>query len=316
MTAPLPARKSSVVRDPTTSYPIDQIDEGLLVLEALASLRFATAAQVRRIIFDRSSPTARQARHRATRSLRRLFDAGYLRRVPVLAPSAATGRLSRQLVHVLSASGARAVGVDLRWARRRAPREGEVLGHDFWLVELAVTIMAGCPEGLGISTWWDDRMLAGRKRRGQLSLSSVPDALLVVEHLATGKPYPFLVELDLGSESVAARTHDRRDFARKIEGYLDYLGSAFRHDFDLPAPAVVLIVAESERRLHSLRTTTHQLGGRGRFWFSTLARLRDQAASSDAPLPYSAARQGPFWEQNWQTAQDDGWRSVAARCGV
>lgn len=316
MSPSYPARKSPRIRDRTTRYPVDQTEHGSDLLAVLASLRFATATQLQRIIFDRASDTPRQARHRATRALRRLFDAGYLARISVFAPAASSGLVSRQLVHVLTPLGGRTVGLEPRWVRTRAPRERELLTHDFWLVELAVVAMAGCPEGLSIETWWDDRVLAGRKRRGRLSLPNIPDGLLVMENLGTGKLFPCLVELDLGSESVASPARVRRDFARKIEGYLGYLGSAFRNDFDIDAPPVVLIVTDNERRLESLRLTTQRLGGGGRFWFSTLPRLRQSPRDNPPRTTDSAAREGPFWVSNWQTAVNDEWRSLAARCGT
>ncbi len=176
--------------------------------------------------------------------------------------------------------------------------------------------MEGCPEPLAITTWWDDRVLAARKRQGRLSLPNIPDGLLVVEHLNSGKLYPCLVELDLGTESVASPARLRRDFARKIEGYLEYLGPAFRDDFEINAPPIVLIVADSERRLDSLLLMTETLGGGGRFWFSTLPRLRQSAGLNALHTTDSAARDGPFWTSNWQTAADDGWRSLTARCGA
>lgn len=159
-------------------------------------------------------------------------------------------------------------------------------------------------------------MLAGRKRKGQLSLLNIPDGLLVVENLSNGKLFPCLVELDLGTESVASPSRVRRDFSRKIDGYLEYLGSAFRTDFNLNAPPIVLIVADSERRLESLRATTRRLGGGGRFWFATLPRLRQSVSHHGEPTANSAAFEGPFWASNWQTAVNDERRSLATRCGA
>jgi len=316
MTLPLPARTSPLSRNRRTQYPVDQIEHGLDILTVLASLRFATGSQLQRIIFNQESDTPRQARHHATRAMRRLFDAGYLRRIVVFAPSASSGLLSRQIVHVLSPLGARTVGVELRWVHSRAPKTREVLTHAFWLVDLAVLAMEGCPEPLAMVTWWDDRVLAGRKRKRLLSLPNIPDGLLVVENLSNGKLFPCLVELDLGTESVASPARGRRDFSRKIEGYLDYMGSAFRQDFDLNAPPIVLIVTESERRLESLRATTQRLGGGGRFWFASLPRLREHERPNQRNGYDSAAPGGPFWASNWQTAVNDEWRSLAARCGV
>jgi len=143
MAPPLPARTSPLNRNRRTQYPVDQVEHGLDILTVLASLRFATGSQLQRIIFNQESDTPRQGRHHATRAIRRLFDSGYLKRIVVFAPSATSGLLSRQLVHVLSPLGARAVGVEPRWMRTRAPKEREVLTHDFWLVELAVLSMGG-----------------------------------------------------------------------------------------------------------------------------------------------------------------------------
>jgi hypothetical protein len=287
------------------------IDDGQLILELLVSLRFATGSQIQRVVFSRTSVSPRMARHRATRSLRRLFDAGFIRRVSVFTPSS-TGRMSQQIVNVLSATGARTVGVDPRWASARAPRDGAILIHDYWLMEVAVLAMESCPQPLTIERWWDDRVLMARKRRGQLHLGNIPDGLLVIENLSTGKLFPCLVELDLGTESVASPTRLRRDFARKIEGYLEYLGGDFRRDFELDAPPIVLIISDRERRLDSLRHTTQRLGGGGRYWFATLDRLRPTSGLE----AHSTALQGPFWGSNWQSAVNDEWRSLAGRCGL
>lgn len=314
MSSSLPARTSPLSRTPHRRYPLDQINHGSDLLVALASLRFATGPQLQRLLFDREAQTPRQARYRSTKALRQLFDTGYLTRIPVFAPSLTSGRMSRQLVHALSPAGARAVGVDPRWAQNRRPKRDEVLTHDFWLVELAVLAMEGCPEPLGIATWWDDRVLAGRKRQGLLHLPTIPDGLLVIENLSTGKYFPCLVELDLGTESVVSRGRTQRDVAHKIESYLDYLTHDFRSDFGIDAPPVVLIVASSERRLASLRAVTRQLGGGGRFWFATLGRLRGfEGVDGEQTVP-SAARQGAFWTSQWQPAHEDRLRSLAARC--
>jgi hypothetical protein len=306
-------RQSPLIPSRTRVYPLALIEEGQLILELLVSLRFATANQVQRVVFDSTSVSPRMAKHRATRSLRRLFDAGFLRRVSVFAPSSA-GRMARQTVNVLSAAGARAVGVEPRWVRTRSPRTDEVLVHDFWLMEVAVLAMAGCPEPLSIVAWWDDRILMGRKRRGQLHLPNVPDGYLVIENLATGKRFPCLVELDLGSASVSSRTSQRRDFARKIEGYVEYLHEGFRDDFGIDAPPIVLIIAEGARRMQALQEIRARLGGKGRFWFATLPHLRD--TDTMPPKTDSAGRDGPFWAANWQTGLNADWRSLAVRCGL
>lgn len=316
MAIPLSTRKSPLIRQTITRYPLSAIDEGERILAVLGSLRFATAIQLRRAVFDQASVSSRRARYRATKTLRRLFDAGFINRTQVFCPSASSDQLSLQVVQALSALGARAIGLDPKLARARAPKLRSVLAHDFWLTELGVLALEGCPDGLMVTHWWNDRVLSARKRKGRLALPTIPDALLVVRNLRTGKDHPCLVELDLGTESVTSHGRVRADFSRKIEGYLDYLGAPFRKDFEIDASPIVLIVADSERRLASLKATTQRLGGGGRFWFATLARLRGVGQPNPLPNDAPAARQGAFWASNWRVPNDEGFRSLATRCGV
>lgn len=309
-------RTSPLIRQTTTRYPLAAIDHGARVLAVLGSLRFTTAIQVRRAVFDQASASPRQARYRATKTLRRLFDAGFLKRVQVFCPSASSDELSLQVVQTLSTMGVRAIGLDPKLARSRAPKARAVLAHDFWLTELGVLALEGCPNGLAVTHWWNDRVLSARKRKGQLSLPTIPDALLVIRNITTHKDYPCLVELDLGTESVTSRGNLRADFARKIEGYLDYLGAPFRNDFAIDAPPIVLIVTDSERRLASLKATTERLGGGGRFWFATLPELRGWDASNPPSTTGPDARQGAFWGPHWSVPSNEGQRSLATRCGV
>jgi hypothetical protein len=311
-----PARRSPFVRQTRTRYPLAEIDQGERVLLILGSLRFATNIQVRRAIFDSGSSSPRHARDRATTALRRLFDSGYLHRVQVFCPSASSDRLSLQIVNVLSAAGARAIGLDPRIARPRAPKDRQVLAHDFWLTELGVLAFAGCPPGLTITHWWNDRVLAARKRRGLLWLPNISDALLVVRNDASGKDFPCFVELDLGTETGRAVKSGRRDVARKIEGYLDYLATGFQQEFGIAAVPIVLIVTDSEARSQSLRALTQELGGGGRFWFAPLPRLRGLAGASQWSETAPNAPQSPFWAPSWQTAHSHQWRSLAVRCGL
>ena len=315
MTIPPPPRRSPLQRQIRTRYPLSAIEQGARILTVLGSLRGATAIQLRRAVFDPLSPTPRQARYRATKALRRLFDAGYVRRVQVFCPSASSDRVSLQVMQALSATGARAIGLDPQLARTRAPRERSVLVHDYWLIELGVLALAGCPEGLEVTHWWNDRVLAARKRKGLLSLPTIPDALLVIRNVATGKDYPCLLEFDRGTESVQARGSVRSDVGHKLDGYLAYDRTAFDRDFGIDAPPIVLIVTDSERRLRSLQEAVHRRGGGGRFWFSTLAQLRQFPGDAGPQTPSSATLQGAFWGLNWRTVHDSGWRSLTSRCG-
>src|SRR6476660_6572176 len=104
-----PSRQPVLRRQPI-QRPLSAIDLGMRTLEVVGSIGPTTSIQLQRAVFSPVSHSPRQARSRATRSLRQLFDAGFLTRIRVLAPSAASGLLSRQVVHALSGAGARALG--------------------------------------------------------------------------------------------------------------------------------------------------------------------------------------------------------------
>ena len=316
MTASISARRSPLVRQTATRYPLSAIDQGERTLAVLGSLRFATSIQLRRAIFDPISATPRQARYRATKAMRQLFDSGFTNRIQVFCPSASSDNLSLQVVQTISTVGARSIGLDPNLARTRAPKPRSVLAHDFWLTELGVMALEGCPEGLSITQWWNDRVLSARKRKGQLSLRTIPDCLLVVRNIRTGRDYPCLIELDLGTESVSSRGNTRMDFARKIEGYLDYSQATFRREFGIDASPIVLIVADSERRLASLRATVDRLGGGGRFWLATLPQLRGLRRTTTISRNDSEAHKGSIWGSKWQVPNDDRMRSLTTRCGA
>src|SRR5207253_10288893 len=93
-----------------------------------------------------------------------------------------------------------------------------------------------------------------------------------------GKLFALFFEVDLGSES-------RTVWQRKVQAYLSYATSGnFNDDFGQPQFRT-LAVANSERRLSSLRAATAALTDKI-FWFTTLERIK---------------REG-FWADIWQRA--------------
>lgn len=312
---PLPSRKRPLVRE-RREYSLDMVEGGVQILGWISLLRFATNIQIQRLVFNRDSISKRMARHRSTRSVRRLFDGDFVRRMEVFAPGP-TGRMSRQMINVLSPKGVAALGL-LPTKVQRPPNQNAILTHEYWLVELSVRAAEGCPSPLAITECWNDRTMASIKRQGSISLSVIPDGLLVTANQTTDKTYPSFIELDLGSESVNSASRMRSSVAGKIEAYSDYLSAPlqFNQEFGIEGSPIVLFVADSERRLESIRKVTKELGGMGRFWFSTLDRLSRSAVSNGNWIYASDDPQGPFWTSNWQTSQNDELRSLATRCGL
>jgi hypothetical protein len=107
----------------------------------------------------------------------------------------------------------------------------------------------------------------------------IPDGYF--EIATHGKPITAFLEVDLGHESRAV-------WRAKVEAYLAYAVSGhFAKRFGHPQFRV-LVIADSDRRVSSLRTATAAITPKI-FWFTT----------------FDAIRQHGFWSAVWQRAKDD-----------
>jgi hypothetical protein len=185
---------------------------------------------------------------------------------------------ARKALYSLSAEGAKLVGVPMRGPRRR---QGETLVADFFVIhqlrinELYYTVKyAPIP-------------LVGPKFVRWLSfyepletgLSLIPDGYFEVA--APAKIITAFVEVDLGHESRAVWT-------AKVQGYLRHaVSGAFAERFG-QSQFRVLAVADSERRINSLRGATAAVTEKI-FWFTT----------------FNAIRRHGFWSPIWQRPKHD-----------
>lgn len=105
----------------------------------------------------------------------------------------------------------------------------------------------------------------------------LPDACFVIE-MPEGELH-FFLEFDRGAENL-------KFFKRKMDAYLTYFRSGkcnARYGMD---KVRVLTVNEGgqtgvdRRRLVNLRRVTEEMGGRRRFWFSSLAEIVDKEVLS------------------------------------
>jgi hypothetical protein len=107
----------------------------------------------------------------------------------------------------------------------------------------------------------------------------IPDGY--VEILTPHKTLAAFLEVDLGNEGISV-------WNRKVEAYLRYAISGNFEKRSGQSQFRVLVVANTERRMHSLRAATSSLTNKV-FWFSTFD---------------SIARDG-FWSPVWLRAQGD-----------
>ncbi len=327
------SRRGRLVRaDPAGRHlPLSAIERGAEILRLLDAHLYLSNDQIETLLFrhgltvrgkDRSSKGAAYA---ANTALRRLFDAGYLDRIPVFLPGAKPHTVKAHYVNVLSTRGARVAaellkqeGRTPRWRRSLLPHPWQPVLHGYWIRQFAVAGRSACgAQGWQWWSWFDDRQLAALKKEHGARFAAVPDGFFVITNPETGKDYPHFLEIDLGTETVAARSPGRLDWRGKVESYLDYFDHHFRDQFGLNALPIVLTVTESEQRLAHLLATTGSAGGGGRFWFTTLPRLFSPTGIQDGNQSRAPdGLEGAFWASIWRVPTSNQPRSLASRCGV
>ena len=219
------------------------------LLQELAVMRVVDREQAK-IVAGFGSTT------RANIRLLALTRAGLLRRFFL-----GTGP-GRKALYALSAKGAQLVGVPMRGPRRR---NDEVLVADFFIQhqltvnEIYCALKFGTlPQGVVFRRWVPFFAPLSATAR------FIPDGYVELDTLS-GILAAFL-EVDLGHESLTI-------WKQKIRNYLDFAVSGnYEREFG-QAKFRVLVVANSERRLHSIR------GAAGKqttklFWFANLPSLR------------------------------------------
>ncbi len=282
---------------------------------ALDQRRFLTARQISRLFLrgDAESIVDPEARARALaaadrqvnrRTLRPLKDSEY---ITVLRPflTGETTPLARKEVNVLTAKGAAVVkqayadeelGRHLRWNRGLLEMDNTNQAHSALLNDWFILMRRSMNYGWQLRGWRDDRALAQLTAQGATGFTGmIPDAVFVLSlrsDRAKDDHFPFMLELDRGTESVFSIRQPMKDWTAKIERYLTYLAGPVREDplwRGISRQPRVLTLTSSKVRLDNLIDATANAGGDDRFWFATYQPLlidRD-------PLPL-------FWDADWQ----------------
>ena len=220
------------------------------VLEELAVMRVMDREQAK-IVAGFGSTT------RANVRLLALLRAGLLRRF-FLGASAA----GRKALYAMSALGAKLIGSPIRGPRRR---NGELLVADFF-IEHQLTVnevycalkFGALPTGVAFRRW-----VAFFAPLGNTLF--IPDGY--VELTTPSAVLSAFLEVDLGHESLTVWKH-------KIRNYLDFaLSGRYEREFG-QRRFRVLVIANSERRLRSLRELAASMTAKV-FWFADLASTRN-----------------------------------------
>lgn len=266
----------------------------MAAITAVQELGFLTNDQLHRLCYG-GKPSGRTY---AESRLKLLYQHGYLGRIAK--PQLGLG--APKVVYSLDEEGRALLGAQRGVTKREIPYEKWspkqsffFLEHTLAVNELRITIQAAAElYGHHLLSWVTDKELRTRTMKdvvddplGGGKIPIVPDGWGQLQ-LSTGQKFSFFVEVDRATE-------DRKQFQRKVRGYLAYWESgAYLKRYQSKSMTVLTVVAtgEGSKRVAQLKAWTEGQSHLGRrdtfqdlFWFTDLA-----AATQEAILT------GPIWK--------------------
>jgi Replication-relaxation len=281
------------------------------IIRTVYEFRVMTTPQIEMLFFSGMGRERPPSPSRCQLRLKLLFHAGYLKRVEQF-QRLSEGR--KPLLYLLDEHGARLLAdldeklvSDLDWDRQDQSLSWFFLNHLLATNDMRAAIMAAARDHRWtVEVWRDERVLKSTQMKDYVTIPTtrgkeepaaiVPDGyfrLRAGEYL-----YHHFLEVDRGKETGSASTEGAKDWGRKIRAYTAYFHKAGGR----PSPyeqryktqgGRVLTVTTGERRLANLKSVTEQVGGKGRFWFTTFAKITPQSVLT-APIWKQAGKDGDF----------------------
>ncbi len=241
-------------------------DRDLQLLREIALMRVVDREQAKCVAGFGSTP-------RVNSRLLGLKRAGILRRFFL----GSKGR-GQKALYALSATGAKLVDVPLRGPRRA---HDEVLIADFFVTHQLYVNQIYCALKFQPIPISDSKFLRWLSFYEPLEPTTrlIPDGY--VEILTPQKTLAVFLEVDLGHEGLSV-------WKSKVEAYLRYAISGNFEKRSGQSQFRVLVIANTERRMDSLRAATSSLTNKI-FWFST----------------FDSIRRDGFWSPVWLRAEGD-----------
>lgn len=279
----------------------------LELLAGVHSARYLTTPQIQ-ALFWQDSRGGRFGGAVACRArLKKLADAGYLRRI---APLVTYGTGKKPTIYALGRAGARVLGAelgvypnDVDGQAKDAEASYLFLAHLLATNDLRIALHLACARqpGVALETWVSEKELNAAGRRDYVEISGpeggkqktavIPDAAFTLRR--DTKLGLFLLEIDRRTVTVDS-VFAHRAWTRKVKAYLVYFASdPFRQRYGVQT-ARVLTVTTGEERLAHLKTATETVGGDGRFRFTTFDEATDPDTVLSAPIWRKAGADGRF----------------------
>lgn len=275
-------RLASLKRASTEALPgFNLTERDIAILVALYEYRALTASQIAALFFQsQNGEVNTRCKHR----LRMLYHYGFVRREEQ--PSKLSeGR--KPLIYFLDRDGSvilkERIGLDVDWSADKLDVTYFFLEHLLLTNDIRLGFLKSAHSHLfDIEKWIDDKTLKSPQMKDKVVLRGyrgrhiqaavVPDAYV---RLKTNEDtYNFFLEIDRGTVTGEATQWGRRDWARKVQAYLQYYRSGMYERRYNTADMRILTITTSETRLSNLKRITEEADGKTRFWFSTFDRLK------------------------------------------
>jgi hypothetical protein len=204
----------------------------------------------------------------------------------------------KEFIYFLTQTGARALAEmkgcdikDLGWTKLNKESTNQFLSHVLGVNDIVIAIRYALPHlpyPAEMIEWTDDaQMKKGEHSKHKLTFKTkrgndiknallIPDAhVLICIWLPQGPMnFHFLIEWDTGSEVGISNMHDRNSIEVKAEKYKFIFqdGGVYEEIYGTKSGRL-LFVTSSDRRLQSIKKIFEGVGGKSRFWFTTMDKI-------------------------------------------
>lgn len=265
------------------------------IVRAVYDYRALISSQINTLFFSKQGGNVNQQKpsSRCLQRLRRLYEHGFLHRAEQ--PSKPSEG-HKPFVYFLDKGGVNLLaemrGVfpdDLDWHPKHKQIRPQAINHLLATNDVRIAIeLAAKALSADIRKWLDDSTLRRKEMKDRVEISTpqgkrkpvaiVPDGyclLSVGEH-----NYHNFLEIDMGTVTGQSSNYGRRDFSRKIRGYIAY-GTSGQYQERYQAQSMrVLIVTTGEKRMENLKAVAEKAGGRDQFWFTTFDKINEDSVLS------------------------------------
>jgi hypothetical protein len=204
----------------------------------------------------------------------------------------------KEYIYFLTLTGARALAgwkgcdvKDLGWTRLNKESTNQFLSHMMGINDIVISIryaVSNLPYPAEIIEWTDETLMRkGEHAKHKLNFITkkgkeiknallIPDAHVLICIWLPQGPINFhlLIEWDTGSETGISSAHHRNTVEVKAEKYkfIFQNGGGYEQIYGTDSGRL-LFVTSSERRLQAIKKIFEGVGGRSRFWFTTMDKI-------------------------------------------